>query len=139
MTKYFIFLILLITGVAHSQGADSLPSFYGYVGREISPAVLNEGKVLNDFIRENEGKEVMLTIFFDKDQAANFLEWKQFTVHSDLVEKYPEVEYRIHTDADGDHYVFDPELNSLEGKFKIDRVVLMRSLVVSVALKQVEK
>ena len=139
MKKYFALFFLLIAGVTHSQGTDSLPAFYGYVGREISPALLNEGKVLNDFIRENEGKEVMLTIFFDKDQAANFREWKQFTVHSDLVEKYPEVEYGVHTDADGDYYVFDPELNSLEGKFKIDRIVLMRSLVVSVGLKQVEK
>lgn len=137
--KIFLILILFLSIFSipsFSQDSGSIPEFYGYIGSETSTAITNDGKLLNDFINENSGKKVKLTVFLDKSQTEKFIENNSFIVFNDNIRKYPWVSYRISID-DGLYYTYDSEVNSIEGFFIVEDFLLMRSLNVTSTLKSV--
>jgi len=138
MKKILILFFVLFASAGYGQveqDSTGVWVFYGYVGNEKSPAVPNDGKFLNDMIKENVGKEVKLSVFLDKNQAESFAEEMSFTVYDDIDNKLPAVRYTIMPEK-GTSYVYDTEVDSIEGRFIVESATLMRSLVVSVVLRQ---
>jgi hypothetical protein len=141
MKKLLIVMFVLISGAGYGQveqDSSGAWMFYGYVGEDISLAVPNDGKYLNDMIEENVGKEVKLTIFLDRQQAENFKENMIFTVYDSVGKRLPAVQYRIIPETDN-YFVYDESVDMIEGWFYVESGNMMRSLVVSVVLRQVEK
>lgn len=139
MKRVLIILFVLVATAGYGQveqDSTGMWVFYGYVGNDKSPALPNDGKFLNDMIKENVGKEVKLSVFLDKNQEESFAEEMSFTVYDDVDNKLPAMRYTIMPEK-GTSYVYDTEVDGIEGKFIVESATLMRSLVVSVVLKQV--
>ena len=138
MRKLFIIFFVLLTTTGYGQveqDSAGVWTFYGYVGNDISLAVPNDGKYLNDMIEENVGKEVKLTVYLDKWQAQSFAQEMSFEVKDSVGKSLPAVKYVVMKE-DSTAYVYDPEVDMIEGRFFVESGTLMRSLVVRVVLRQ---